>query len=83
MQFYATEEFLNAKLSSAELETAFREGKRKANRAKITLVGPGRAGKISLARSFINMEFKDTASTHGIEDMGLRKGRQVGGVPRV
>ena len=62
----------DSKVSALELETAMREGKQKANRAKITLVGPGRAGKTCLARSFLNMKFEDTASTQGIEDMGLR-----------
>ena len=60
------------KCSSTELEAAMREGKVKANRAKITMVGPGRAGKTCVARSFLNMEFKDTPSTQGIDDLGLR-----------
>ena len=55
-----------------ELETAMKEGKRKANRAKITLVGPGRAGKTCVARSFLDMEFENTPSTKGIDDLGLR-----------
>ena len=42
-------------------------------RAKITLVGPGRAGKTCLANCFLNLPFEDTASTQGIEDMGLQR----------
>ena len=49
-----------------------KEGKRKAKRAKITMVGPGRAGKTCVARSFLNMEFENTPSTQGIDDVGLR-----------
>ena len=55
-----------------ELEAAMKEGKRKANRAKITMVGPGRAGKTCVARSFLNMQFENTPSTQGIDDLGLR-----------
>ena len=55
-----------------ELEAAMKEGKRKASRAKITMVGPGRAGKTCVARSFLNMEFENTPSTQGIDDLGLR-----------
>ena len=55
-----------------ELEAAMREGKRRVNRAKITLVGPGRAGKTCVARSLLNIPFEDTASTQGIDDLGLR-----------
>ena len=40
--------------------------------AKITMVGPGRAGKTCVARSFLNMEFENTPSTQGIDDLGLR-----------
>ena len=43
----------------------------KVNRARITLVGPGSAGKTCVANSFLNMEFKDTPSTQGIDDLGL------------
>ena len=57
---------------ASELETAMREGRVKANRARITLVGQGRAGKTCVARSFLNMEFKDTPSTQGNDDLGLR-----------
>ena len=55
-----------------ELEAAMREGKRRVNRAKIMLVGPGRAGKTCVARSLLNIPFEDTASTQGIDDLGLR-----------
>ena len=60
------------KIFVSELEAAMKRGKRKANRAKITLVGLGRAGKTCVARSFLNMSFEDTPSTQGIDDLGLR-----------
>ena len=52
---------------------AMREYKVKANRARFTVVGPGRAGKTCVARSFLNMAFEDTSSIQqGIDDLGLR-----------
>ena len=58
-------------VTDSELKAAMRHGKQKANRAKITLVGPGRAGKTCVARSFINMPFENTLSTQGIDDLKL------------
>ena len=55
-----------------ELEAAIWKGTRKLNRATITLVGPGRAGKTCIARSLLNMSFENTPSTQGIDDLGLR-----------
>ena len=77
------------KRTSVELHTAMREGKAKANRSRITLVGPGRAGKTCVARSFLDKQFKDTPSTQGIDDMGLwtdiykAEARERGRIPKV
>ena len=66
--FYEAQE---KRYKDSELEAAMREGKVKANRARVTLVGQGGAGKTCVARSFLNMEFKkDTPSTLGIDDFG-------------
>ena len=62
----------DGKLTASELEAAMSEGRGRANRARITLVGPGRAGKTCVARSFLNLPFEDTPSTQGIDDLGLR-----------
>ena len=44
-----------AESSVADEEAAMKVGKRRVNRGKITLVGPGRAGKTCVASSFLSL----------------------------
>ena len=54
---------------SAELKEVLSRGKQEWGRAKIMIVGEGRAGKTALANSIIGKPFSDTESTIGINQM--------------
>lgn len=53
-------------MTEADLEEAFKMGKKAWGRSKIMIVGEGRAGKTALANSIIGQSFQDTSSTVGI-----------------
>ena len=53
-------------MSDADLEEAFKKGRKPWGRSKIMIVGEGRAGKTALANSIMGNNFEDTSSTVGI-----------------
>lgn len=53
-------------MSDADLDEAFKKGRKPWGRSKIMIVGEGRAGKTALANSIMGKNFEETSSTVGI-----------------
>eukprot|EP01038_Epipyxis_sp_PR26KG_P007083 gene7083-9667_t len=56
-------------INSDEINAAIKLGYKKWNRSKICLVGEGRAGKTATANTIIGLQYEDTPSTIGINQI--------------